>query len=264
MKNLLIYDFRRLLKTKLVKMMAICMVAIPLLVSLFFLGIGFGNNVETNVFMNGYKMVTFIYGLFNYGIYIMVIILIILMSSEYHNRTIRNKIVAGYSRIKVYFSGLISIVSICFSIFLVALLLNFIVCLSIDGSGEIIDLKNYILKHLVGITYIIFLIVLCYFLVSTFKSIGAPLGITMACCIGLVSILMLVDTMVLVMPESSAKTAETILMFFPQHHCNKISAFIDPREIKNSSLAIFLIIDIVYIILMVLGGAYKYNKSDFR
>ncbi|MDR2834626.1 MAG: ABC transporter permease [Bacteroidales bacterium] len=260
MKNLIRYDLRRILKDKLVIIVTICMVALEIGVSGIFIA-AFRYSAG-NAIMQSKDLIFFVYSSFNYGITFMEIMLLIILSKEYTQGTIRNKIVAGYSKSEIYFSNLLTTVICCFSIFLFAFIINFVFCVSLNGFGEVNNIGTYLLKHFSQMIYILFLIVLVHFLSSTFKSIGAPLGIMIGLCIGLPNILLMLSPL-----SQINETAYYILMIFPQHH--NVMSSLGPimgfaSFIETQQYLYYILIELGYIALMIFGGVTKYRKSDFK
>ncbi len=111
MIKLLKADFFRIKKSKLTLIILIIAVVLPLLTSLMYLGINSLPGLEENPLGNIFVGKTIIGGSYsisnNFGL-VLVIFSAIFVGMDLSNGTLRNKIIAGNDRVKIYFSHLIT------------------------------------------------------------------------------------------------------------------------------------------------------------
>ena len=195
MKNLLSADFLRIFKDKIFKITLIVIIIFGIVTSLFNFGlvylIGFLSSPEEAEYLreyyNGYQL--FI-GAFNPTSSIAMVISImsiIMVCKEFSFGTIRNKLIAGHSRLKVFLSSYIT--QIIFGIMMITI--YSIICLLLGtlllGFYEEFDGKMF-LKLLIiyfqSISIFIFFDSICIFICHLCKSVGFSIVIYVAFIFG--------------------------------------------------------------------------------
>lgn len=175
MINILKADFRKFFSGKLFIVMTVLGIGFPLLSAFLYrfatksFGIGTIIVSAEDVFYGSFSPLN------NYGLILMIFMLIILLS-EFNQNTIRNKVVAGYSRNTIYLSSTVfnlSIVFVATSVY--SLLTYFLAKYLVGTSGESV---GYILSHwLVAILATMILYAFLQLIAFIFKSFAATFGI---------------------------------------------------------------------------------------
>lgn len=136
MSNLLIVDFRRVLKDKLLLVMGILAVAFSLLNGLI-MGVASGFMTETDMEMMasmgvGFSAKSQFFGAFSFGNnlgLIAPVLLAIILCKDFGHGTIRNKIIAGYNRVSIVMSLFIVALTVMFTVILLHAVLTLGICL---------------------------------------------------------------------------------------------------------------------------------------
>lgn len=183
MTNLLIVDFRRVLKDKLLLVMGILAVAFSLLNGLI-MGVAAGfmtsEDMEMMTAMGmGLEAKSQFFSAFSFGNNVGLIapvLLAIILCKDFGSGTIRNKIIAGYSRVSILLSLFIVCLTVMFAVMLLYAVLTLVICLffmpfqSGDfGAGD----AGYLLLSL-GLEFLLYLMAsaLIAYLCASQKNVG--------------------------------------------------------------------------------------------
>ena len=133
-------------------------------------------------------------------------IIITFNTTEFSSGAIRNKIAAGYSRTKIYFSKLLTICPVAILLYLVGFGLN-IAAASIFIGTDVVN-PSYIQNGvLIGSFAIIFVITFAFFMSTVFKKAGAALGVTL----GISVFLIVVSTVIITLTNVTTASGQLIL-----------------------------------------------------
>lgn len=137
MHNLLKVDFKRFLRDKILLISVILVFAFAV-INIFIYKIVLLNTDSEMIATNVYGKLLFIESLSpaqNMGI-IIPMLLALIVSKDYSNGTVRNKIVSGYSRIKIYLSGFITVLTFGIALYLLNALISLFVGSAVFGYGQ--------------------------------------------------------------------------------------------------------------------------------
>ena len=185
----------------------------------------------------------------NFGFLLLIFMLVILLA-DFSQNTIRNKVVAGYSKSTIYLAGAIFTLSIAFVATTVYVFLNYLLTgLVINfGSGDFL----VVFKHwAVGMLATLAIYAFLQFVAYTFKTLGASLGVVIGSLIGSLLIY-------------------TIISFRLSESANRIlTIFVPLLQIIGSLFGSkdyfwMLLIDGVYVVLLVGFGAFLSKKLDYK
>lgn len=186
MKNLLKADFYRISKSKLLKVMIILCVAFPLVTALLYLAINklaSLDGVDFSIF-NGKALISGSFSLSsNLGL-VIPIFSGIFICKDLSDGTLRNKIINGCTRIRVYLSHLIS--SIVFNVLsaLLYTLCNALFgCILLGGYGVELDgqeIKYLLIMVLIGCLTFAFVATVTTFFALVFKNMPLTMILTVA------------------------------------------------------------------------------------
>jgi hypothetical protein len=249
MLKILKADFRKFFAGKLFIVMAVLSVVFPLFsAGLYRLVL---RNAQIPISINAE---TAFYGSFsplnNYGLMLMIFMIIILLA-DFNQNTIRNKIVAGYSKTTVYLAGSVFTLSIaCIATSIHAILTYFLTKHLVASTGEAFTV---ILRHL-GVALLGTMAVYAFlqFLVFTFKSFGPALGILLGA--------LLLTTMVFyaLTVRIEMEVLEIVLIFLPSLQLSGNLAF------KASLIPWMVLANIAYTALLVGLGLYLNKRLDYK
>lgn len=182
---------------------------------------------------------------------LLLITIIVIISTDFSNNTIRNKIVGGYSKTQVYLSSLI-----------ITLILSFIymtiyTILTVLLSGVFINFSNntfkqYFYIYIVNMSSLFTIYTIINFFLFIFKSFGKTLGITLAL---LFTILIVYSIFSFTINENTNKIIVTILPI--------LNIFYSKLFSLGRTISIVLI-NIIYIITITTLGIYLNKKSDYK
>lgn len=201
MSKLLKADFFRVLKSKLTYIIVGIAVLMPLLTCLLYLGI---NNLiglidesgELISFVNGRILIFSSYSMTNNIGIVIPIFASIFICMDINNGTLRNKIISGSPRIKVYLSHLFT--TIIFNVIIISIYLAFTTLFSnlFFGYGVEIDkeeIRNIILFIVSGTLSFVFIASVISFLALVTKNTAPTIIFTLLFTIGLSLILSIVS-----------------------------------------------------------------------
>jgi ABC-type transport system involved in multi-copper enzyme maturation permease subunit len=200
MSKLIKYDLRKIVKSKLFLASAILVPLLTLFVtwivtSIFSDLLSYDAGAPTGLV--GFIMSLPLSGS-NYGITLLIILMIVLLAKDFSSGTIRNKIVAGYKRTEIFFASYIATVIATIAIIAVSYALSmFPIGFGMGPSFFTdVDIWDVISKVLTTFLIALFSITLSFILVYVLKSVGAPLGIMIGISIGFAAIATILNIIV--------------------------------------------------------------------
>jgi len=207
MRNLLKADFFSLFKSKLTYVVLGICAGVPLLTLLLYFGLNEAakNLSEGELFESLFKARDLMFSTFSLSSNVGLVIPIftgILVMADIRNGTVRNKIIIGKSRTKIYFSQLIVSVSFCVAMSLVSFL--------VMTSGSLIFFKygytfnaseawNFSKALIIGVLSFIYVATLATFIALSTKSMPLTIVFTLLVVVGL----SLVCSLAFLVPEDS-------------------------------------------------------------
>jgi len=251
MNRILKADFRKFLSGKLFIVMMVLLVVFPLLssafLSLVFKGLGenfdIGMSAET-AFYSSFSPLN------NYGLMLMIFMIIILLA-DFNQNTIRNKVVAGYSKEAIYLSGTIFTLTIAFLAMTAYSFLNYALTKAFLGSAGV-SFGN-ILKHwLVAILATLFLYAFLQLLVYSTKSFLGAFGILFAVLLFLNIIFFALFS------KLGSETMRIILIFLPPLQLSGSFTLYD------SNFIWMILANLVFTGLAIGIGLYLNRRLDFK
>jgi ABC-type transport system involved in multi-copper enzyme maturation permease subunit len=270
MRNLIRNEFYNLLKEKASWIFASIYMVIQIIVLLFcaFLNTEVSDSQTDLIVVNVKTMFPIYFSLSIGGIIILCIMVLTLLERDFSGGTIRNKVIAGHSRSKIYFSKLIVFLSASLTLFFIGLFFGIISFGIISGFGSDWSI-GYILKYGgIGLLHIIFALSLSFFLGIIVKKTGASISI-------IVGLTVLFTYANLLIPMFSALGVIDqdgplvwFLNFIPFFQ-NSISLHIAGivlamDDIGASDIILYVISNIAYIGALIVGGLFLFRKKDLN
>ncbi|MDR2828247.1 MAG: ABC transporter permease [Acholeplasmatales bacterium] len=267
MSSLLRLEFRRYFKDKGLLITLIVSTAVTIFMCLLLSQVnnsfGENNHLFTPVSIFSYSFSTQ-----NYVTYSIFINGLIILIKDYNQGTMRNKIVTGYSRAKVYYSSYIVFLAFGVGITFICGFLGFGISTAILGASSI-NASDFLLTFAFGLLWMVFLYTFFYFLATTFKNIGAPLGIGIGCLVMFLVIDLIVS--ILQMSTNFSQTLIDIIYAIPFLQMNKHSSLLSSTYLNPSGNMfetkeiITIIISNVILIGGFLGlGHLSFTNSDLK
>lgn len=209
MKRLLKADFYCLFKSKLTIVLFILAIALPFFTSLIYLGINTLLEItrEEQAQLLTFTSRTVIGGTFNLSGDISLIMPIfsgILIGADLTSGTLRNKLIIGHSKAKIYFSHLISISALHLAIGTVYAALTAGFAMAFFQYGKAVDgeeVQNLVFFYIVGMVGFVFIATIVSAFALIFKTPAPTILITVLTCV----VLGLVSSLVNVVDYSSFK-----------------------------------------------------------
>ena len=212
MRNLLKADFRKFLKGKLITATVILMVVFTLFSGFTYFLIR-AELDELIALVNPLSILSSSFSpISNFGL-IFLIFLIIILATEFNHNTIRNKVIAGYSRQQIYFSTLIFNLVVTSIVFLCYSLLQFLVAGLIVGFSGVTFFK---VLEVLGVY--LFATLLFYSIVQLVVYITRSTVASIAITVGGTFILVILVTLLMQFTYSdkiNANTIKVIITVFP-------------------------------------------------
>lgn len=250
MFNILKAEYRKFLKGKLCIALVICIIAFPLFTGFLYWFLQKLAPTEEFFFSSEVLFMSSFSPLNNVGLIILIFIIVILMA-DFNQNTIRNKIIAGYSKNTIYLSSAIFSLSITalattiyafLSYLFVGLFTNF-------GAGSFSKILEI---WLVSIMATMAIYAFVQMIVFVFKNLGAALGIV----IGSFLVIFL---------------AYTILMFNLTAEVNRIIVILVPLlqlsgsiTFESSNIIWMVLSSVVWLSACVGFGLFLNKKLDYR
>lgn len=184
--------------------------AFTLIMTLLYFAMDYGFDTSEGLYLTGPSMMfNSMSPMQNFG-FVLPIMLIIYVCLEFSQGIVRNKIIAGYSKIEVYFGLLLSALVFTFGIMVTYVLLNTFIGFAFSGfrvSGDFaLGLLSasgtlswtFILK-IVAIFVVTYLSIVCYtvFIATVFRSVGPCIPLVMVVLMACYIVASLVSTIAL-------------------------------------------------------------------
>ncbi|MDR2867232.1 MAG: hypothetical protein LBV55_01015 [Acholeplasmatales bacterium] len=265
MKSLIALEFRRLIKDKTMIIGSIIFLVISVAMSYL---LGYVNQNFSGTSLN-YGLVSISF--FSYSPILIMIFMATFLTKDFASGTIRNKIVAGYSRSKIYFSSLIVCLATLGTLFVTSFLITTL--LSFTQGIDFSDSKNF-LFIIFYFGQIIFVTSFIHFVSFSVKSIGGAIGIIIGGILGVVYL-----TYVLMILSSSIDNNSVIVFivqlirFLPQGQntivtfpiLNNLLEMISDIEVFSAnSLIYYISIDLAFSAIFIVGGNFIFLKADLK
>lgn len=212
MKALLKTDFRRLSKNKLVYVLLILALVLPAISTgmlyylMLFLGegdLGFLPSLASEHYMQSFSLLN------NIGLMTMIFVTLII-AKDFSEFTIRNKIIAGYSRVQIYFSVLIINLALAFAAIFLNSTTTYIIALFFEGFDK--DSFINVLKFaVIGYTSIIVLFTFNTLLIFKYKKASGAMLLT----IGVLFIILIFSGVVDVFGTLNNRNPQFVYYTFP-------------------------------------------------
>ena len=272
MRNLLVTDFKRILKDKL--LLIVCIIGLafalstPLLYKVIFSSVDLeGMDDLLALYMSAKPMLFTSFSLTNNFGMILPIFIMIIVCKDFSQGTIRNKIISGHSRTKVFLSTFITCaVIMCTTILLYALIQFFVSLIFFEYSptgfenGELGYLiKSLALDMLIYIFISALLAFLCVFMKNVGVSIVTYFGIIFL-MLGFYTVLSVAIIFLVQFNEQAANLCQFLLDINIVYNVTIIGTV----TYEKYQILKILISTIIYISLFVFFGILTFNKKDLK
>lgn len=272
MLKLLVTDYKRILKDKL--FLVICIIGLafalftPLLYKVLFSSLqGEGMDDLLSMYVSAKQILFSSFSLTNNFGLILPIFLMIIVCKDFNQGTIRNKVICGHSRTKIFLSIFISCATImCATILLYALIQFFISLLLFDYSPEGFNKKEvgYLLKSIsLDLLVYIFVSALISFLCVFMKNVGMSIVSYFGIVVLMLAVVSILSVVILFVPESSQGLKNFYQFLLDINFLNHTTVIGLGEYAKYQELKIFLS-DLIGIGAFVGFGVLAFNKKDLK
>jgi ABC-type transport system involved in multi-copper enzyme maturation permease subunit len=257
MKKLLIADLRRIFKGKGIYVLMILGFIFPAISALIvqLSGLAADDVAELgDLAAEVFNPVALYAGSFNPTQNIGLILLIVvgvLISGEFTNNTIRNKIVAGHSKTSLFLSSLVTVLTY---VFVVVLVNSSFTYLFNSISFGLQPFSDYFKRGLVAYSSIFVIYTIMTLLTYQFKNLAGPLGLVL----GIYFVLMMISTIVFSFNEGTGFKAKVLFYIFPFLYLSGIAT-----PIKLEWLWATLT-NVGYLALLTTLGILLANRTDYK
>ncbi|HQB96740.1 MAG TPA: hypothetical protein PLV28_02410 [Bacilli bacterium] len=256
MKKLLIADLRRIFKGKGIYVLMILGFIFPAISALIVQLSGLANDVAElgDLAVEVFNPVALYAGSFNptqnIGL-ILLIVVAVLISGEFTNNTIRNKIVAGHSKTSLFLSSLVTVLTY---VFVVVLVNSSFTYLFNSISFGLQPFSDYFKRGLVAYSSIFVIYTIMTLLTYQFKNLAGPLGLVL----GIYFVLMMISTIVFSFNGGTGFKAKVLFYIFPFLYLSGIAT-----PIKLEWLWATLT-NVGYLALLTTLGILLANRTDYK
>ncbi|HOQ70891.1 MAG TPA: hypothetical protein PLU08_04030 [Bacilli bacterium] len=256
MKKLLIADLRRIFKGKGIYVLMILGFIFPAISALIVQLSGLANDVAElgDLAAEVFNPVALYAGSFNPTQNIGLILLIVvgvLISGEFTNNTIRNKIVAGHSKTSLFLSSLVTVLTY---VFVVVLVNSSFTYLFNSISFGLQPFSDYFKRGLVAYSSIFVIYTIMTLLTYQFKNLAGPLGLVL----GIYFVLMMISTIIFSFNGGTGFKAKVLFYIFPFLYLSGIAT-----PIKLEWLWATLT-NVGYLALLTTLGILLANRTDYK
>lgn len=182
---------------------------------------------------------------------ILLIVVGVLISGEFTNNTIRNKIVAGHSKTSLFLSSLVTVLTY---VFVVVLVNSSFTYLFNSISFGLQPFSDYFKRGLVAYSSIFVIYTIMTLLTYQFKNLAGPLGLVL----GIYFVLMMISTIVFSFNEGTGFKAKVLFYIFPFLYLSGIAT-----PIKLEWLWATLT-NVGYLALLTTLGILLANRTDYK
>lgn len=256
MKKLLIADLRRIFKGKGIYVLMTLGFIFPAISALIVQLSGLANDVAElgDLAAEVFNPVALYAGSFNptqnIGL-ILLIVVAVLISGEFTNNTIRNKIVAGHSKTSLFLSSLVTVLTY---VFVVVLVNSSFTYLFNSISFGLQPFSDYFKRGLVAYSSIFVIYTIMTLLTYQFKNLAGPLGLVL----GIYFVLMMISTIVFSFNGGTGFKAKVLFYIFPFLYLSGIAT-----PIKLEWLWATLT-NVGYLALLTTLGILLANRTDYK
>jgi len=256
MKKLLIADLRRIFKGKGIYVLMILGFIFPAISALIVQLSGLANDVAElgDLAVEVFNPVALYAGSFNptqnIGL-ILLIVVAVLISGEFTNNTIRNKIVAGHSKTSLFLSSLVTVLTY---VFVVVLVNSSFTYLFNSISFGLQPFSDYFKRGLVAYSSVFVIYTIMTLLTYQFKNLAGPLGLVL----GIYFVLMMISTIVFSFNGGTGFKAKVLFYIFPFLYLSGIAT-----PIKLEWLWATLT-NVGYLALLTTLGILLANRTDYK
>ncbi|OQA78472.1 MAG: ABC-2 family transporter protein [Tenericutes bacterium ADurb.Bin239] len=258
MKNLLVADFRRIFKGKGIYILMGLAFVFPALTALvmYLSGLVADLTEVGDLLIDFYNPLTFYSSSFNptsnIGLVLLIVVTVVL-SGEFTNNTIRNKIVAGHSKLNMFLSSLILVLTYVFVIMFIHSSSTYLFNSIIFGFGKS-PFVEFLKRGLVAYSGVFVLYTALTLLTYHFKNLIGPLGIIL----GVYFVLMMVSTYMFVANEGEGLKAKFLFYLFPFLYLGGTAA---P---KNVEWLWATLTNISYLVVLPAFGLVLAKRTDYK
>lgn len=182
---------------------------------------------------------------------ILLIVVAVLISGEFTNNTIRNKIVAGHSKTSLFLSSLVTVLTY---VFVVVLVNSSFTYLFNSISFGLQPFSDYFKRGLVAYSSIFVIYTIMTLLTYQFKNLAGPLGLVL----GLYFVLMMISTFIYIINGGTGFKAKVLFYIFPFLYLSGIAT-----PIKLEWLWATLT-NVGYLALLTTLGILLANRTDYK
>lgn len=256
MKKLLIADLRRIFKGKGIYVLMTLGFIFPAISALIVQLSGLAADVAElgDLAAEVFNPVALYAGSFNptqnIGL-ILLIVVAVLISGEFTNNTIRNKIVAGHSKTSLFLSSLVTVLTY---VFVVVLVNSSFTYLFNSISFGLQPFSDYFKRGLVAYSSIFVIYTIMTLLTYQFKNLAGPLGLVL----GIYFVLMMISTIVFSFNGGTGFKAKVLFYIFPFLYLSGIAT-----PIKLEWLWATLT-NVGYLALLTTLGILLANRTDYK
>lgn len=256
MKKLLIADLRRIFKGKGIYVLMILGFIFPAISALIVQLSGLAADVAElgDLAAEVFNPVALYAGSFNptqnIGL-ILLIVVAVLISGEFTNNTIRNKIVAGHSKTSLFLSSLVTVLTY---VFVVVLVNSSFTYLFNSISFGLQPFSDYFKRGLVAYSSIFVIYTIMTLLTYQFKNLAGPLGLVL----GIYFVLMMISTIIFSFNGGTGFKAKVLFYIFPFLYLSGIAT-----PIKLEWLWATLT-NVGYLALLTTLGILLANRTDYK
>ncbi len=256
MKKLLIADLRRIFKGKGIYVLMTLGFIFPAISALIVQLSGLAGDVAElgDLAVEVFNPVALYAGSFNptqnIGL-ILLIVVAVLISGEFTNNTIRNKIVAGHSKTSLFLSSLVTVLTY---VFVVVLVNSSFTYLFNSISFGLQPFSDYFKRGLVAYSSIFVIYTIMTLLTYQFKNLAGPLGLVL----GIYFVLMMISTIIFSFNGGTGFKAKVLFYIFPFLYLSGIAT-----PIKLEWLWATLT-NVGYLALLTTLGILLANRTDYK
>lgn len=186
----------------------------------------------------------------NYGLILLIFILVLLIN-DFTQNTIRNKLIAGYDRTKVFLSAAIFSLTIMFVAITIYAFLNYFLTGFLISFGDVktIEIVEAYAYNITSLLVVYSFLILIGFI---FKRLGATLGIVL----GTLFLVMIAFSIISI--GISGETTKIMLIIMP------FLEMFNPLVVSEINIFLSIGINLIYTVGLIGLGVLATNKMDFK
>ncbi len=186
----------------------------------------------------------------NYGLILLIFILVLLIN-DFTQNTIRNKLIAGYDRTKVFLSAAIFSLTIMFVAITIYAFLNYFLTGFLISFGDVktIEIVEAYVYNITSLLVVYSFLILIGFI---FKRLGATLGIVL----GTLFLVMIAFSIISI--GISGETTKIMLIIMP------FLEMFNPLVVSEINIFLSIGINLIYTVGLIGLGVLATNKMDFK